>query len=381
MKKVMNDSFKYFAFISYNAKDTDWGKRLQKKLEHYKMPSTLCNEHGWKRRPINPVFFAPTDIQPGGLSNELQERLKASNHLIVICSPNSAKSTWVGKEIEFFHSLGRTQNIHFFIVDGTPHSGDPATECFNPVIDKLGLPEILGANIHEKVYRWPWLNKERAYVQLISKLLGVEFDAIWQRHKRQLIRNATIWVLGGLAVIATLIGVGKANKPFDTEIKLNEASVQNPQLPPMHNAVITLGLDNETKTDTVISMDATTIFSNIPHRFLSKPVHITVSCQDFLNTDTTLVLTRQTDLSLLRDPSVYGDIHFKLWNLTTEEPVAMATVEIEGQQAQSDENGMVTLSIPLEKQRKAYKIKTDLTLVNDSIFMPSGEDDVILVKE
>ena len=377
----MNDSFKYFAFISYNAKDTDWGKRLQKKLEHYKMPSTLCNEHGWKRRPINPVFFAPTDIQPGGLSNELQERLKASNHLIVICSPNSAKSTWVGKEIEFFHSLGRTQNIHFFIVDGTPHSGDPATECFNPVIDKLGLPEILGANIHEKVYRWPWLNKERAYVQLISKLLGVEFDAIWQRHKRQLIRNATIWVLGGLAVIATLIGVGKANKPFDTEIKLNEASVQNPQLPPMHNAVITLGLDNETKTDTVISMDATTIFSNIPHRFLSKPVHITVSCQDFLNTDTTLVLTRQTDLSLLRDPSVYGDIHFKLWNLTTEEPVAMATVEIEGQQAQSDENGMVTLSIPLEKQRKAYKIKTDLTLVNDSIFMPSGEDDVILVKE
>ena len=42
---------------------------------------------------------------------------------------------------------------------------------------------------------------------------------------------------------------------------------------------------------------------------------------------------------------------------------------------------MVTLSIPLEKQRKAYKIKTDLTLVNDSIFMPCGEDDVILVKE
>jgi len=51
---------------------------------------------------------------------------------------------------------------------------------------KLELPEILGANIHEKIYRWPWLNKELAYVQLISKLLGVEFDAIWQRHKRLL---------------------------------------------------------------------------------------------------------------------------------------------------------------------------------------------------
>lgn len=345
------------------------------------MPATLCSEHGWKRKPINPVFFAPTDIQPGGLSNELQERLKSSQHLIVICSPNSAKSTWVGKEIEFFHSLGRTQNIHFFIVDGTPHSGNPETECFNPVVDKLGLPEILGANIHEKIYRWPWLNKERAYVQLISKLLGVEFDAIWQRHKRQLIRNTLLWALGTLIVIATLIGVSKANRPLDTAIKLNEASVQNPQLPPMHDAIITLSLDNETKTDTIASIDATSIFSNIPHRFLSKPVHITVTCRDFLNTDTTLVLTRQTNLSLLRDPSVYGDIHFKLWNLSTEESVAMAAVEIEGQQAQSDENGMVTLFIPLEKQRIAYKIKTDLILVNDSIFMPCGEDDVILVKE
>ena len=361
----MNDTFKYFAFISYNAKDTAWGKRLQKKLEHYKMPAALCSEHGWKRKPIRPVFFAPTDIQPGGLSNELQERLKAAQHLIVICSPNSAKSTWVGKEIEFFHSLGRANNIHFFIVDGTPHSGNPETECFNPVIDKLGLPEILGANIHEKIYRWPWLNKERAYVQLISKLLGVSL----------------LWAAGGLLVLATLIGVGNANRPFDSEIRLDETTAQNTQLPPMRNAVVTLSLDNETKTDTISSMDAATVFSNIPHRFLSKPVHVNVACPDFLDTDTTLVLTRQTVLSLRRDPSVYGDIHFRLWDITNEEAVAMAMVEIEGQQTQSDENGLVTLSLPLEKQRKAYRIKTELNLVNDSIFMPCGEDDVILVEE
>lgn len=43
--------YKYFAFISYNSKDTEWGKRLQRKLEHYKMPATLCLEHGWERKP------------------------------------------------------------------------------------------------------------------------------------------------------------------------------------------------------------------------------------------------------------------------------------------------------------------------------------------
>ncbi|MBR3427152.1 MAG: toll/interleukin-1 receptor domain-containing protein [Bacteroidales bacterium] len=376
----MNSQFKYYAFISYNAKDTEWGKKLQKKLEHYKLPATLCSEHGWPRRPIKPVFFAPTDIQPGGLSNELQERLKASQHLIVICSPNSAKSEWVGREIEYFHGLGRPNNIHFFIVDGKPHSGDPETECFNPIIDKLGLPEILGANIHEKVYKWPWLNKERAYVQLISKLLGVEFDAIWQRHKRQLIRKTMIGALGVIALIAILLGVRKANQPFDAEIRLRETSAYNAQLPLLHDAVVTLTLDNETKIDTVVSIDAPLSFSNIPHQFLGQPVHMTVSCKDFHDTDTTVDLSRNIQLNIRRDPSVYGNIRFKLWNINTEESVDSTIVSIEGLEALSDADGMVEFRIPLEKQRKAYRISTDLVLVNDSIFMPCGDDDVILVQ-
>ena len=376
----MEQQFKYFAFISYNSKDTAWGKKLQKKLEHYRMPATLCSEHGWKRTPISPIFFAPTDIQPGGLSNELQERLCASQHLIVICSPNSAKSEWVGREIEFFHNLGRTNNIHFFIVEGSPHSGNPETECFNPVIDKLGLPEILGANIHEKIYRWPWLNKERAYVQLISKLLGVEFDSIWQRHKRLLVRRIVAWSIGSLAVIGALIGVWRANQPFDALMRLEEASLHNEQLPPLHDAAVTLTLANETKTDTVSALDETFTFTNIPHRFLNRSVNITVACKDFLVTDTVITMDKSMTLRLYRDPAVYGDIHFKLWNYNEEEAVTQTKVAIEGIEAISDENGMVSLFIPLEMQRKAYKITTDVPLVTDSIFMPCGDDDVILVK-
>ena len=376
----MEPQYKYFAFISYNSKDTAWGKKLQKKLEHYKLPSTLCSEHGWERKPIKPVFFAPTDIQPGGLSNELQERLKASQHLIVICSPNSAKSEWVGKEIEFFHNLGRTNNIHFFIVEGSPHSGNPDTECFNPVIDKLGLPEILGANINEKIYRRPWLNRERAYVQLVSKLLGVEFDAIWQRHKRQLIRKVVAWSLGSIAVIAALVIVWRNSQPFDAEVHLNEASPHNAQLPPLHNAIVTLTLDNESKTDTIPSLDGNCIFTNIPHRFLNQNVQITLTCPNWLNTDTVVALSPNLTLDLFRDPAVYGDIRFKLWNINEEKTLSQVQVDINGFDAFSDENGIVSLSIPLEKQQKAYKIKADLIMLNDSVFMPCGENDVVLVE-
>ena len=376
----MEQQFKYFAFISYNSKDTEWGKKIQRKLEHYRMPTTLCSQHGWKRTPINPVFFAPTDIQPGGLSEELQERLKASQNLIVICSPNSAKSEWVGKEIEFFHNLGRTKNIHFFIVEGSPHSGNPDTECFNPVIDKLGLPEILGANIHEKIYRWSWLNKERAYVQLISKLLGVEFDTIWQRHKRRLVQKAVAWTLAGIAVICALFFVWRANRPVNVTLKLNEASVHNDNLPPLQNAIVTLYLDNETKIDSIKSLDNELNFNNIPHNFLNKQVRMTVSCQDCLSLDTTVVLAPSLTLNLFRDPTVYGNVHFLLWNPEDEVAVANETVNIAGYEAVSDENGYVNLFIPLEKQQHYYLVKASRPLYNDTLTMPCGDSYGILIK-
>ena len=371
--------FKYFAFISYNSKDTEWGKRVQRKLEHYRMPATLCSEHGWERTPIKPVFFAPTDIQPGGLTEELQERLKASRNLIVICSPNSARSEWVGKEIEFFHQLGRTKQIHFFIVEGEPHSGNPDTECFNPIVDKLGLPEILGANIHEKIYRWPWLNKERAYVQLISKLLGVEFDAIWQRHKRLLIQKTIAWAVGIIAVLASLLGVWITNQPIDVEVRLNDASVHNLNLPPLQDAVITMTLDNETKTDTIRSLDRAVVFSNIPHRFVNNKVRVKMGCRNFLTTDTVVMLSEHFCIDVYRNPEVFGHVRFRLWNPDTERTSPNTEVNVAGHSVKSDADGHVMLSIPLSEQKTAYPIfSSSLNIADSLVRLPCGPDDVVI---
>ena len=372
--------YKYFAFISYNSKDTEWGKRIQKKLEGYKMPATLCSEHGWKRKPINPVFFAPTDIQPGGLTEELQERLKSSHNLIVICSPNSAKSEWVGKEIEFFHNLGRTKQIYFFIVGGIPHSGNSDTECFNPVVEKLGFPEILAVNIHEKNYRWPWLNKERAYVQLVTKLLGVEFDDIWQRHKRQLIEKIIMWILGALIVLVSLFYVWRMNRPMDISVGINELSAKNEQLPPLKDAVVTISFDNEQKTDTIRQMSSKAIFTNIPHHFMGQDVRIQVDCKDFVKVDTVMTLAESVYVNIYRDEKVYGDVHFLLWNPHTEKAVGNCELTINGVTTKTDISGHVVLSIPIDKQRPQYNITASIPLESDSIFMPCGDDDVILLK-
>lgn len=261
-----------------------------------------------------------------------------------------------------------------------PHSCNPETECFNPIVDKLGLPEILGANIHEKNYRWPWLNKERAYVQLVSKLLGVEFDAIWQRHKRLLRQKLTAWAVGVLLVIAALIGVWMNSQPVDVEVRLNELSVHNDDLPPLKDAVVTMSLDNETKTDTVSSLSDAITFTNVPHRFLGKKVRVEITARDFLPLDTVVVLSEQVALGVHRNPQIYGDVHFRIWDGNKEGFVSGATIELEGQTLTSDSDGWIRFSVPMASQKTTYELSSSVPLENSWISMPCGPDDVVTVK-
>jgi hypothetical protein len=383
--------FKYFAFISYSSLDMEWGRRVQRKLEHYRMPATLCSEHGWERNPMNPVFFAPTDIQPGGLTEEIQQRLRAARNLIVICSPHSARSEWVGKEIEFFHQLGRTKQIHFFIVDGQPHSPNPETECFNPIVETLGLPEILGANIHERIYRWPWLNKERAYVQLISKLLGVEFDAIWQRHKRLLVQKITTWAIGITAIALMWIATIGAIIPFTTEIEIAEATPLNTNLPSYSGAVMTMYLGDEILTDTICVERGKSVFPRIPQRFYDKEVRITFTHPCYYDVDTLIPLKENVTFNIRRNLDIFGHVRFCLWNVEAEVFVSNQAITISDKNNRnktgtfsytttSDAEGMVDVRIPLENQREFYSIEADVPLESSTIIMPCGENDAIIVK-
>ena len=215
------------------------------------------------------------------------------------------------------------------MIDGVPNSGDKTTECFNNKIKELGIPEILGANIHEKVYRWSWLNRERAYVQIITKLLGVEFDSIWQRHKRMLWQKIILWIIGLTAVLAALTGTWLANRPVDVEISLNETSVHNNNLPPLHDAVITLMLDNERKTDTLHTMDNTTTFTNIPANMLGKKVRVLFVCEDWCTTDTTLELSKNIELNISRDINAFGHVRFTLYDSQVT-PIAGKNINISG---------------------------------------------------
>lgn len=357
--------YKYFAFISYNKQDVAWGKRLQRKLENYKMAATLCNEKGWQRKPIKPVFFAPTDIQPNELTEELKARLETSKHLIVICSPNSAQSEWVGKEIAYFHSLGREKNIHFFIIAGEPNSNDPKTECFNPVIKTLGMSGRLGANINERNYSWHYMNRQRAYVQLITKLLGIEFDAIWQRHKRQLIEKWTIFAILAITVLCIIAWAWMANRPITVSVALEEMVSPNPNLPQLCDAEIMLVLNNDVRRVRIHSKEEVASFTNVPKNLLDRNVALrfvdfpdTPESANYYPTEIKMDLAEKMTIPICRDTLKYGMLKARVIDRNYN-PLPNYKISIAGLDMTTDDNGNIDTYIPYEKQRRIYVVMKD----------------------
>lgn len=361
----MSEVYKYFAFISYNSKDVEWGKKLQRKLEGYKMPATLCSEHGWERTPIKPVFFAPTDIQPDDLNEEIKSRLRASRNLIVICSPRSAQSEWVGKEIAYFHSLGRGANIRFFIVEGVPNSGDPATECYNDVVRKLGMQGVLGVNINEHNFRWRYLNRERAYVQLITKLLGIEFDDIWQRHKRLMAERIAVLSAVTVAVVTVIIWALVSNLPVDVNIRLEEATPKNVSLPQLSDAELTLTVGDYQRTERITSIDDGAQFIQIPRSLLGRSAKLkfvdfpdTPDAMNYYPEEVELKLEKSMTLAIRRDTVKYGRLKAKFID-SHYHPIPRHTTTIAGQQYTADDEGLIDIQIPFSRQARSYVVEGD----------------------
>ena len=111
----------YFAFISYSSLDNEWAIWLRHELEHYHLPA-LFNGRTDVRDNLRKVFRDRDELSAGPEWDEqVQKALEYTNNLIVVCSPHSAKSEAVNKEVETFISLGKEEYMFPFVVqsDGT----------------------------------------------------------------------------------------------------------------------------------------------------------------------------------------------------------------------------------------------------------------------
>ena len=378
------EEYKYYAFVSYRSSDEKYAKWLQDKIEAYRLPTTVQKMNtALPKSKLRPCFRYHTDIQPNELKTELRNKLEQSKYLLVICTPRSAQSPWVGNEIDTFVELGRRDRIIPVIVEGKPYSGDPATECYNPSLikhfplsDNIAEDrEILGVNIHEEGRGSAYMKRERAVIQIVSRMLDVNYDQLWNRQRRRIITRAIVSTLLSVLFVCALGLMWFFNQPFTSQVSLTESSVHNANLPALHDAIVTLSMDDETKTDTLQSIDEIGSFRNLPARMKGKTVRLTVTAPDWLTTDTTIALTEHIVLPLARDPQVYG--HLTVFVLQNGRMMTNTDLLLNNMPVKSDKNGYLAVDVPLSQQATEYPLIHPASGKATIIFPPCGPNDAV----
>lgn len=151
-----------------------------RKLESFKLPTSIKKDYPEAPTKLRKIFRDEDCLTPGGnsLPQKIQDELKNSKYLVVVCSMNSAKSDWVNDEVEFFKKLKREKFIIPYIIDGEPNSEDDTKECYMPELRSItGKDELYAVNIAEN-------GDKHAQVKVIAGLIDVKFDRLWQRERR-----------------------------------------------------------------------------------------------------------------------------------------------------------------------------------------------------
>jgi len=207
----------YFAFLSYShadAAEADW---LHKELERFQVPSALAGKltaAGVIPKRLTPIFRDRHELAAAhDLGSEICEALAGSHCLIVLCSPEAARSEWTNTEIEEFKRVHPEGCVIAAIVAGEPFASDiegrEDEECFPPALrqkyDRRGRPtgrraEPLAADLRDSGD-----GRRLGLLKIVAGMIGVGLDDLVQRdHLRRQRRLATI---AGASLVGMIVAI------------------------------------------------------------------------------------------------------------------------------------------------------------------------------
>ena len=202
------NTYKYYAFISYSRKNSKASKYLQVELEHFRIPVKYVAE---ENRPqvqtyLRPIFRDRRDLKVGeeSFTEDIKAAIAQSRYLIVLCSPEAAASEFVKEEIK--HFLATHNNNYRAIVPvvlkGNPGSNDD-TECLpvslrNAEITRRNLASMIPDEGDDEKTGW-----EKGAVDALSYMLKVDREKIKATVDAEKLRQVKIYVV--IAIVASVI--------------------------------------------------------------------------------------------------------------------------------------------------------------------------------
>ena len=183
----------YYAFLSYSHRDREFADWLHEELEEFRVPHSLAGKltgNGVIPKRLTPIFRDRHELAAANdLGEEITAALASSQFLIVLCSPEAARSRWTNAEIEAFKRTRPEGCVLAAIVGGEPFAsevpGREAEECFPPALrqkyDRRGRAtgkraEPLAADLRETGD-----GRRLGFLKLVAGMLGVGLDDLVQR--------------------------------------------------------------------------------------------------------------------------------------------------------------------------------------------------------
>ena len=176
--------YTYDVFISYRHLNNDekWAKWLLDSLETWKVPKELVKK-GFPKR-IGRVFRDEDELHTSSdLNKTIENALMHSKYLVVICSRNTPKSSWIEKEIKIFKKFKGSERIISLLIDGEPNESFPEELTFteeNGVIIKI---DPLAADVRKRKDQKEKETKQIALLKILACILDCNFDDLRQREK------------------------------------------------------------------------------------------------------------------------------------------------------------------------------------------------------
>ena len=210
---------RYFAFLSYSHRDEHLAEWLHTQLEDFHVPRTLVgqiSDNGPIPKRLRPIFRDEHELAAAtDLGEEIQEALANSQFLIVLCSPDAARSRWTNAEIATFKRTRPNGCVLAAIAAGEPFAseipGRESEECFPPALreryDGRGRPtgkraEPLAADLRDSGD-----GRRLGFLRLVAGMLGVGLDDLVHREATRRQRRLALLAaasLAGMAVTSTL---------------------------------------------------------------------------------------------------------------------------------------------------------------------------------
>lgn len=178
--------YKYDAFISYSRKDIDLARKLDKALVNYRPPKI----DGIKYKRLN-IFRDESDLIGSDYFDSIENYIEESRKLILICSPNSAKSEFVNDELKRFINKNGSGNIIPVIISGLPNNevenNQEEFNAFPPaLVQEIKMPlanEYRNFNLKkDKINKGTF---ENSWLSILAELLDISRENLEQREKKR----------------------------------------------------------------------------------------------------------------------------------------------------------------------------------------------------